>query len=188
MGALRGNSSSACTSTESKRSRIRNRKTPITMKATRTENATLISTTSGMPLAPAAARMSPFSSDMNPMIWLTALRRVTIISRPSSTTERAKRQILARERIGLSGRAQHDDHRQGDESDAQQHGGADAADRLDRAVDAELHHDPMQRHRNDDGLEHERDGSRDVEMRRVLDVGLPSDTKARARRRAARRR
>ena len=59
------------------------------MKATRTENATLISTTSGMPLAPVAARIRPFSSDMKPTIWLTALRRVTIISRPSSTTDRA---------------------------------------------------------------------------------------------------
>src|SRR5581483_3900438 len=81
--------SSASTSTESKRSRMRNRKTPITMKATSTEKATLISTTSGMPLAPVAARMRPFSSDMKPMIWLTALRRVTIIISPSSTTERA---------------------------------------------------------------------------------------------------
>ena len=59
-------SSRAETSTESKRSRIRNRKMPITMKAIRIEKATLISTTSGMPLAPVAASTSPFSSDMNP--------------------------------------------------------------------------------------------------------------------------
>src|SRR6185369_1677266 len=82
--------SSACTSTVSKRSRMRNRKMPITMKATRTEKATLISTTSGMPLAPAAARMRPFSIDISPTTWLTALRRLTIISRPSSTTDKAK--------------------------------------------------------------------------------------------------
>jgi len=43
-----------------------------------------------MPLAPVAARISPFSSDMKPTTWLTALRLVTIISRPSSTTDRAK--------------------------------------------------------------------------------------------------
>ena len=61
----------------------------MTMKATSTEKATLISTTSGMPLAPVAARIRPFSSDMKPTTWLTALRRVTIISRPSSTTESA---------------------------------------------------------------------------------------------------
>src|SRR5262249_43327410 len=82
--------SSACKSTVSKRSRMRNRKMPITMKAMRMEKAMLISTTSGMPLAPVAASTSPFSSDMKPTIWLTALRRVTIINRPSSTTESAK--------------------------------------------------------------------------------------------------
>src|SRR6185437_11118546 len=83
-------SSSARTSTVSKRSRMRNKKMPMTMKAMRIENATLISTTSGMPLAPVAASTRPFSSDMKPMTWLTALRRVTIISRPSNTTESAK--------------------------------------------------------------------------------------------------
>src|SRR5580700_10131430 len=82
--------SSACKSTVSKRSRIRNRKMPMTMKAIRIEKATLISTTSGMPLAPVAARTRPFSSDMKPTTWLTALRRVTIIRRPSSTTDSAK--------------------------------------------------------------------------------------------------
>src|SRR6266436_1820816 len=83
-------SSSAETSTESKRSRIRNRKMPMTMNAIRIENATLISTTSGMPLAPVAARISPFSSDMKPTTWLTALRRVTMTRSPSSTTDSAK--------------------------------------------------------------------------------------------------
>src|SRR5581483_8766945 len=82
--------SSAWTSTVSKRSRMRNRKMPMTMKAMRMAKATLISTTSGMPLAPVAARMRPFSSDMKPITWLTALRRVTIINRPRRTTERAK--------------------------------------------------------------------------------------------------
>ena len=42
-----------------------------------------------MPCAPVAARMMPFSNDMNPATWLTALRRVTIISRPISTTDSA---------------------------------------------------------------------------------------------------
>ena len=62
----------------------------MTMKAISTEKAMLISTTSGMPLAPVAASTNPFSSDMKPTTWLTALRRVTIISMPSSTTDRAK--------------------------------------------------------------------------------------------------
>src|SRR5262249_33787694 len=52
--------SSVCTSTLSKRSRMRNRKMPMTMNAIRMEKATLISTTKGIPLAPVAARMSPF--------------------------------------------------------------------------------------------------------------------------------
>ena len=62
----------------------------MTKKAIRTENATLISTTSGIPLAPVAASTSPFSSDMKPTTWLTALCRITIIKSPSSTTESAK--------------------------------------------------------------------------------------------------
>src|SRR5262249_17010508 len=55
-----------CTSTVSNRSRMRNRKMPITIKAIKIEKAMLISTTSGMPLAPAAASTNPFSSDMKP--------------------------------------------------------------------------------------------------------------------------
>src|SRR6185312_9699340 len=76
-------------STVSNRSRIRNRNTPMTINATRMEKAMLISTTSGMPCAPAAARMMPFSIDRNPTTWLTALRLVTIISMPISTTDSA---------------------------------------------------------------------------------------------------
>ena len=57
----------------SKFSRMRNRKMPMTISAMMMENATLISTTSGMPLAAVAARISPFSIDMKPMIWLTQL-------------------------------------------------------------------------------------------------------------------
>ncbi len=62
----------------------------MTIAAIRIEKATLISTTSGMPRAPVAARIRPFSSDMKPTTWLTALRRVTIMSSPSSTTASAK--------------------------------------------------------------------------------------------------
>ena len=59
------------------------------MKAIRIENATENSTTSGMPLAPVAASTRPFSSDMKPMICVTALRRVIIIKRPSRMTASA---------------------------------------------------------------------------------------------------
>ena len=55
----------------------------------RIEKATEISTTNGMPRDPVAARISPFSSDMKPTIWVTALRRVIIISKPSRITARA---------------------------------------------------------------------------------------------------
>ena len=165
--------SSAWMSTVSKRSRMRNRKMPMTMKAIRIEKATLISTTNGMPLAPVAASTRPFSSDMKPTTWLTALRRVTIISRPSSTTDEREGEVLARQRIGLGRDAQHHHHRQRHQPHAEQHGGADADDRLDLAVDAEPLDHPVQRHRDDDGLEHQRDGGCDIEMWRVLDVGLP---------------
>jgi len=42
-----------------------------------------------MPLAPVAARISPFSIDMKPITWLTALRRAIIIRRPSRITDSA---------------------------------------------------------------------------------------------------
>ena len=146
---------------------------PITMKAIRIENATLISTTSGMPLAPVAASTRPFSSDMKPTTWLTALRRVTIISRPSSTTDEREGEVFARERVGLGRHPQHHHHRQRDQAHAQQHGRADADHLFDLAMDAEADDDPMQRDRDDDRLEHQRDRRGDVEMRRVLDIGLP---------------
>ena len=149
----------------------------MTMKAIRIEKATLISTTSGMPLAPVAASTSPFSSDMKPTTWLTALRRVTIISRPSSTTDSAKARSSRASAIGFGGHPQHQHHRQRDQAHAGQHGRADADRGLDLAVDAELLDDAVQRHRDDDGLEDQRDRGGDVEMRRVLDIGLPGHGK-----------
>ena len=52
---------------------------PMTMKAISTEKATLISTTSGMPLAPVAAKTRPFSNDMKPITWLVALSMVVML-------------------------------------------------------------------------------------------------------------
>ena len=112
---------------------------------------------------------------MKPTTWLTALRRVTIISRPSSTTESANARSSRASGSAVRRGPQHDHHRQRDEPHAEQHGRADADHGLDRAVDAEPHDHAVQRHGDDDGLEHERDERRDVEMRRVLDVGLPGD-------------
>ena len=48
-------------STLSKRSRMRKTKTAKTKSAISTEKATLTSTTSGIPRAPVAARIRPFS-------------------------------------------------------------------------------------------------------------------------------
>ena len=150
----------------------------MTMKAIRTEKATLISTTSGMPLAPVAARIRPFSSDMKPTIWLTALLRVTIIKKAEQDHRQGEGEILARQRVGVRGHAQHDDHGQGDQRHAGQHGRPDADHVFDLAMDAEADDDPVQRYRNDDRLEDERDRGGDVKMRRVLDIGLPGHRKS----------
>ena len=168
-------SSSAETSTESKRSRIRNRKMPMTMKAIRIEKATLISTTSGMPLAPVAASTSPFSSDMNPTTWLTALRRVTMTRRPSSTTDSAKARSSRASGSASAVTRSISTIRERDQRHPGQHGRADADRRFDVAMNAELLDDAMQRHRNDDRLEYQGDGRGDVEVRGVLDKGLPCD-------------
>ena len=59
------------------------------------------------------------------------------------------------------------------ERDAAKHGQADAHHGLYFTMYAETHDDPMQRDRNDDRLEAERDGGGDVKMWRMLDEGLP---------------
>ncbi len=123
------------------------------MNATRTEKATLISTTSGIPLAPVPARISPFSIDMKPTTWLTALRRVTIMSRPSSSTDSAKARSSRASGSASGGDAQHHHHRQRDERDARHHGGADADHGLDLPLDAEAGDDAVERDGNDDRLE-----------------------------------
>ena len=87
----------------SKRSRMWKKKMPKMMKATITEKATLISTTSGMPTTPTAARIRPFSSDMKPTTWVSALRRVIIISRPMQHDRQRQRQIVAGQQDRLRG-------------------------------------------------------------------------------------
>ena len=108
----------------------------MTMKAMSTEKATVISTTSGMPRAPVPARINPFSSDMKPITWLTALRRVTIIKRPSRTTASASATSSRASAIGAGRHPQHQIHRQRHEADADQHGEAGADGAFDLAVDA----------------------------------------------------
>jgi len=50
--------------------------------------------------------------------------------------------------------------------------------RFDLTVDAKTHDDPAQRHRNDDGLEGQRNHGGDIEMRGVLDVGCQATDNA----------
>ena len=161
-------------STVSKRSRMRNTKTAKTNSAMSTEKATLTSTTSGMPRAPVAARIRPFSIDMKPTIWVTALRRVIIISNPSrmmaSASARPSRVNGCRRHRDLENQHQ----RQAGERQADQQGHAHADDLLDIAVDAEAHDHLVQRHRNDDALEGKRQCGRDEQMRALLRPGFPA--------------
>ena len=154
---------------------MRNRKTPITTSATSTEKATEISTTSGMPLAPVAARMSPFSSDMKPTTIETAFRLTTIISMPSSTTESAKARSSRASASASLAIAQHHDLGQRDQRQARQHRQPDADHVLDVAANAELGDDAVQRDRDQDRLERERDQRGHVEMIGVLNISLPGD-------------
>src|SRR4249920_714642 len=64
-----------------------------------------------------------------------------------------KGEVLARERIGFRGDAQHHHHGERDEAHAEQHGETDAANSLDLAMNAELDDHPVQGHRDDDRLE-----------------------------------
>ena len=100
---------SALTSTGPKR-RECEQKIPITMKAIRIEKATLISTTKGMPLAPVAARTSPFSSDMA-LRPGTAIAPVTIIRVRAGP--RQGRKESSRARRSAPSVARGDDHGQG---------------------------------------------------------------------------
>src|SRR5208283_5802532 len=64
-----------------------------------------------------------------------------------------KGEIFARQGVRGSRGGKHDDEGQSDQTNAQQHGHADAADDLDIAVDAQTHHDALKTERNDHGLE-----------------------------------
>ena len=86
-------------------------------------------------------------------------------------------QILARQGVGLGGHPQHQNHGQSDQCHPCQHGWTDADGRFDVAMNSKLLDDAMQCHRNDNCLEDKGDYCRDVEMRCVLDIGLPGDGK-----------
>ena len=82
---------------------------PMTMKAIRIEKATLISTTSGMPLAPVAAStksvLEPYEShDLTDRV---AARHHD--QKSEQHDRQSKGEIFTRQRIGLGGHPQHQD-------------------------------------------------------------------------------
>ena len=122
------------TSTVSNRSRMRNRNTPITMNATSTEKATRYLHHQRHALGARGGEDQAVLQRHEADDLLTALRRITIISRPSSTTESAKARSSRASASASAVDAQHHDHRQRDQRQAGQHGGADA-DRHSRPRD-----------------------------------------------------
>ena len=93
----------------------------MTISATSTEKATEISTTSGMPLAPVAARMSPFSSDMKPTTIETAFRLHDHHQEAEQHDREREGEVLARQRVGFARDPQHHDLGQRDQSQAGEH-------------------------------------------------------------------
>ena len=114
---------------------------------------------------------------MKPMTWLTALRRVTIMSKPRSTTESAKARSSRAIGSAAAVAGSMTVKRQSDETDAEEHGDADAADDLDLAMDSKTHNDALQAYWDNQGLEDDRDRGRHEEMRGVLGIRLPANRK-----------
>jgi len=149
----------------------------MTMNAIRIENATLISTTSGMPLAPVARQHQPVLERHETHDLAYGIATGHHDQKPEQHDRQREGEILARQWIGLRGHSQHQNHGERDQAHPGQHGGADTHCRFDVAVDPELLDDAVQRHRDDDCLEDEGDCRGHVKVRRVLDEGLPGDGK-----------
>ena len=96
---------------------------------------------------------------------------------PEQDNGQREGQILACQRIGIGSDPQHQDHGQGHQTYSGEHGRTDANGGLDVAMDAQPLNDPVKPDGNDDRLENEGDGRRDVEMVGVLNVCLPSHGK-----------
>ncbi len=99
---------------------------------------------------------------MKPTTWPTALRRGHHDEQAEEHHGQREGEVLARQRIGLGRDAQHHHHRERHQRHAGKHGGADADRRLDLPVDAELLDDAVERQRNDDAFQPERDRRRHV--------------------------
>ena len=132
----------------------------MTMNAIRMENATLISTTSGMPCAPAAARFDAVLQRQEADHLTDRIAPRHHDQQADQHHRQGQRDVLARDRIGVGGDRQHHLQRQRHQADAGQHGDADADHGLDLAMDAEAEHDAAQRPGDQHRLEAERDAPR----------------------------
>ena len=157
----------------SNRSRIWKTKTPPTTSSIITSAAVDSSTTSGMPATPTAARISPFSMVISPTTCRMALRRVIIISMPSSTTDKRQRQVLPRDGPRPGGDRQHHQDGQRHQRHAGDHARADAEGGLHRAVQVEPAQQGAERQRDQHRLGDEGDERGEVELRRILHHALP---------------
>ena len=80
-----------------------------------------------------------------------------------------ERQILAHQHADILADRHDQQDRQRDETEPGQHRRSGADHLLDLAVDAEPAHDPVQRRRDEDALDHQRDRRGHQQMRRILD-------------------
>ena len=145
----------------------------MTMKAMRMEKATLISTTKRHALGAGGGKHEPVLERHE----ADHLTHGVLPRHHHQQSEQHHRQregeVFTHQRVGAGGDAQHHHHGQRNEPHAEQHGGADPDHRLDLAVNAELDDHPVQHDWDQHRLEQERDRRGDVEVRRILCVGLP---------------
>ena len=122
-------------------------------KANSTRRATENSATNGMPGMPVAASTSPFSVERKPITCATALRRIAMSRKPSSTTDKEMARSSRRERDLVERGRQHHQHGNADQGQAQDHRQADRHHVLDRADQVEMQHHVPQADRQGHGLD-----------------------------------
>ena len=85
-------------------------------------------------------------------------------------------EILTRQGAHAGTHRDDQQNRERHEAKTQNHGRPAAQHLLDLAMDLEAANDPMQRCRDDEALDHDRDRRRHEQMRRVLEMRLPGDS------------
>ena len=147
----------------------------MTMKAIRTEKATLISTTKRHAARAGAREDQPVLDRHEPDHLADCVTPRHHYQKPEEHDGERKRHIFTDQRAGAGRHAQHQVHGQRDKSDAEQHRQAGSDGDLDLPMQSHAHHHAAERHRDDDALEAERDHGRHIEIGLVLDVRLPCD-------------